>query len=693
MIIIIKDPEQVSIYKKNITDRADLYRDRLGFMPFSAYKNMIDRGKVFAAIEETVAGKSCIGHLIFGGRFPNGRIFHVAVDKSHLRKGIGEKLVNTVMDYAKNKNYQSMKAHVGSKLDINGFWEFMGFALFHTIKGKQTHPIINVRVYELIKTPLFLSMDNQTSNINIKSIVDGMQYGTSRCFLDANIIIDMTKEREGSKPAKYILNDVKKPYYQLFISSEVIKELENYSHSKDEALNLAKQFPRLPESKDKTLQKKLLALVFPEQIKQNKITKNDLADAQHLATAIENKIDNFVTRDKGILQNRDVILEEHNLHVMSSDELYEPELQSPIYSDHSISISKNKITAKKNIEHDIIAPLISDSEIAKWGERDLHHINNYVIYLQNNIIGFALLRSYKKGLIENIDMLINFCENEHEYESDILHFFLEWIVDITRQYRIADIQLTLQSCSIQTNKILLEHGYNRATDNKYRKIFIPKVITSDNWDEYLGTLKDVLNIDFPNIPPNFTDFSQQIPIKHNTTVNLDKLESFISSIFLLPNRDGVIIPIKKGFAQMLFRHSKQISLLPSNYDTPLSWKKSYFSSPRSKKILTTGSPLLFYESDKGGVIAIARIIGSYLIDKEKFKSVSHQGVLTDSEFDNICKGKICLETVFDNSIIFPKPVSFQSLVSMGADNGTHFISASRIKYDIIQKIIREGGVV
>ncbi len=694
MINIINDPEQVSIYKENINARADSNKKSLGFLPFPVYEEMIHQGKVFAAIEETITKKSCIGHLIFGGKFPNMRIYQVAVDKSHARKGIGKKLVKAAIDHAKKRNYQNLIARVGATLDANKFWKTMGFALFHKKHGGQTHPLINIRVNEIKEIPLFPSIDTQISNIDILSIVDSMQYDTSRCFLDVNIILDMIKEREGSKHAKYILNDMKKPYYDFFISPEVIKELEHHANPEDNALNLAKQIPQLPESENEDLKNALLALVFPNQTKQEKIIENHLSDAQHLATAIDNKIDNFVTRDKGILRNRDVILKKHNLHVMSSDELYiESELQSPNYNYHPIHIGKNKITIQKNIAHDIIAPLISDSEMAKWGKHDSRHIKNYVIYSQNNIIGFSLLRPYRKGLIENIDMLVGICDNGHKYESDILHFFLEWLFSFARQHNIADIQLTLQDCSIQASKILPEHGYSRFADSQYRKILISQIITSDNWSKYKHTLQDAFNICLPNTPPDFTTYSQQIPIQNNKKVSMDKLESFISSIFLLPNRDGVIVPIKKGFAQMLFRHSKQISLLPSNYDTPLSWKKSYFSSPRSKKILTTGSPLLFYESNKVGVIAIARIIGSYLVDKQDFKDVSHQGVLTDNEFDDISRGKVCLETVFDSPIVFPKPVSFQSLVSMGADDGAHFVSASRIKYDIIQKIIKKGGVV
>lgn len=150
---ILKKYDEVAGYVSQVSAIADKNKGAFGFLSASAYEQMASKGQLWIAINGAGELK---GYLIFGGTMPTLKVFQVYACKTARGHGVGRRLIDTLKEFAREKNYHSIVARVASDLPANSFWGRNGFSIYRQVKGGETTKrIINVRGYSLGDNDLF----------------------------------------------------------------------------------------------------------------------------------------------------------------------------------------------------------------------------------------------------------------------------------------------------------------------------------------------------------------------------------------------------------------------------------------------------------------------------------------------------------------------------------------------------------
>ena len=88
MILVIKKPKLVFPYLVRVQKSADKHKDKLGFWSKSAYEELCLQGKLWIATDKD---KYAV-HLLFGGTFPQLRVFQIFVLTEYRGQGIAKRL-------------------------------------------------------------------------------------------------------------------------------------------------------------------------------------------------------------------------------------------------------------------------------------------------------------------------------------------------------------------------------------------------------------------------------------------------------------------------------------------------------------------------------------------------------------------------------------------------------------------------
>jgi hypothetical protein len=163
---------------------------------------------------------------------------------------------------------------------------------------------------------------------------------------------------------------------------------------------------------------------------------------------------------------------------------------------------------------------------------------------------------------------------------------------------------------------------------------------------------------------------------------------------MLPERPGAIVPIRPHYAEQLLDTSTQTHLFPK-YEAGLLFQRAYFSSARTLSVLSPGTILFFYESQKdggrGAVVACGRAVANSIRPpREVSKSVRRRGVLEDATLERIGKAGSTGVTMFDMVMRFSSPVPLTRLRGIGCADRSNFVTSRSIRYDHMRTILADG---
>ncbi len=693
MIKILTDPDKISQYLEDIKKLANSQKEELGFIPYSAYDQSMCKGDLFVA---TIKQKTRLfaGFILLGGRFPTKRIFQLAVSPQYHRRGIGAELVNAAVKDADKRGFFDIVIKVGERLPANQFWEKAHFVLEQTIKGGQVHSQVNIRIRE-IRPSLFSTVPQPRSGLHL--VVDRIPSRATLYLLDTNILLDVTKERPDSKIAKNLLRLVHEGDIEVAIAQEAIKELERHCQREDDlVLQMANSLRRLSIDNGKNLMARLSAAVFPDK---SNIHKHDASDIKHIATAISNHARGFITRDEAILRKHEILWNKFNLEVLSPADFWSEDESSELDAIALKSVvSERSFSISPELTIDAWEKIAKISSEHKIDEDKFHYA---FIKTNGTITALCALeqRSPRGGRARNAFLFLP--DNCDKTSPQIM---LDYLVqgfqlnfeNLPANFGIA-INLAIFGNSGQVSRALKEHGYCKTSDGAYIKTYAGPIIGEQNWKGKKEVIRRLGPIDLPDTLPKYQQFDQNISLGPGLNTPLHALEDFLSAILVLPDRGGVILPIREAYADGFFALSSQCSLLPLP-EARLSVYKSYFGSRLSASRLAIGKLLFFYQSqarnEPGKVIAVARIIRSNIASKrETLKQSKRRGVLEFSEFENLTVGNELLETVFTHSVIFPNPVTLKRLREIGCEDRANFVTAFNINHQQVCKLLKEGGIL
>ena len=582
-----------------------------------------------------------LGHLLFGGAFPHARIFQLFVAPEFRGQGVGRHLLEALVKLFERHSFLSISARVADDLAANKFWDKMGFGLARRRPGGLTRSrVINVRIKQLDTPGLFNQLMGDVSEL---ALVDRLAARQAVYLIDLNVFWDVVRQRPRAEYAAQVISAALRHLIYVVIADEFVAELERTSRSapNDPVLEFALQLPVLgaPESSVlEALIDEVAPLVFPARTGARCLSQQERSDLIHLATAIHHGANGFVTGDSAILHARDDMHSRYGLELVGVQELSKaleiaqkrlPSFRAQLSSDtlYVLELVGENSSALESFLREVSAPssfredFLTAGAVPSSRKRIAVTSDTDVVCLASWDVSAGLQGRTDVRLVAN---------EEHAAVQTALNCILSQVS--AEASRIGPVLLRLDTPSghVISREVALLHGFHAETDCRsgigrhLQKVSIGRPVTGKNWVRIRRSLQQCSGLSFQDIPV-LDDTDTQVAFSEadgaERTVRLSQLERLLSPVLIvLANRPGAIAPIRRGYAEQLLRASQQMSLTPNREAGPFS-ERVYFSSSKNVRILSGGTPLLFYESGGSGgracVTAVARVLSTELRAKSE----------------------------------------------------------------------------
>lgn len=669
-IRILTDPACVIGYKSEIVALADSDTSALGFLPQGMFEPQINKGAVFVAVDEKRGKTSFGGYILLGGKYPARRVFQIAVKPKYRKRGVGKKLLKAAEEAAKEAGFSSICAKVGSGLRLaNKFWESQGFVNIEKQAGGSMHPVCYIREKRLAPSLLDGYIAERNMQMALVRAIETPR-ADSLLVVDTNVYIDAANKEPY---ADFVFQLEERGQIQIARTPFITQELRSRK-SKNGVIKLAEKFPESKAPCDSAVVEQLRKMIFGSKA----LNPPDKADLHSLATAIAESAD-YVTRDKEISRRSKELRDKFQLNIWSPEDLWDWEI-------HPGRAGKRIVAAPEsaNILQIDDKPALDELENNGFGGATVNKFHWHAALMRGKDMLGVVAAEKSASRHQNISLFLK--------DSDIPEQAAEILLGLFReQVSAANIELTLNSARGAGETGILAHGYIKTAPNTYWKTHSPRIVTRHNWADYRDTLAQLSGIRLPENPPNYARHNQAIPIGQKARMPMNELENHLSSVFILPERDGVVIPIMPKFADRFFNHKKQrpLPVLPSAVAALLA-RKSYLCHKSAASRIRTGMPVLFYQSkENSAIIAVARIVRTQLIDTVNMAaSVERRLALSDVDIRNMRPP--VLEIMFDNVAILPNPVSVSKLKQINCYHKAGFVTATAMDASRVYKIIKEG---
>jgi predicted nucleic acid-binding protein/ribosomal protein S18 acetylase RimI-like enzyme len=704
---IRRDFADISPFLDAVRAQADSERKALGFLPEPAYAEAARQRKLILLISQDGDRSAYAGHLLFGGIFPILRVRQIAIASKSRRNGQATTLLRALIAQGEKEGYLSVVANVATDLSgANAFYERNGFRTAHLKAGGKTrNRKINVRILQL-ETPSLISLmvgPSQPKTIEIlqpkKRSADIPIYA-----IDLNVFFDAIRKRTRSEDAGTVFEAAFSHQIRIAASQEFISELQRTSNSPndDPILSLAKRIPNLPAQDKITIERLrpiIASLVFPERAAGGRLKPTDDSDVLHLAHAIAAGVSGYVTSDSKVLSARDALMAEFDLDVIGlsefvdlldlpkSNEFVAPtkeaknfRIQTPTFKDAIAFINSEDLSATSFLNGTTIVECerlsVSDSD---------------------GMIGVSLL--IPAAALEQPSRSVVCVRQEHPFSSTVADFLIsEQVRHCSRNSTGHLLMVDIPSHPI-TRRIALGQGFQKQLGHAsvLAKIALGKPVTQQSWDRARLSVERLAGIKLQVGCPTYDKAKARIttPSGDTSEVGLFELETLLSpTLFALPKRKAVIVPITRTFAADLLGTDLQYSFLEVPEAHFLS-RRTYFNTTRATHSMIRGSAIAFYESSRGGgrgaIVAIGRIVDVTSIPVVNAPEALRRGAVVEN-LGTLTKSKRILATTFDNLVALGKPVTLKELRQIGCVTKANFVSATLISARHLTAIVDAGCI-
>jgi len=519
--------------------------------------------------------------------------------------------------------------------------------------------------------------------------------------IDINVFYDAIRNRVRSNDAGVVFEAALSHQIKIATTQEFISELKRTSNNpaNDPVLSLAKRIPNLPVQDKTTIEKikpVIASLVFPERAATGRLKSTDSSDVLHLAHAVVAGVSGYITSDSKVLSARDSLMNEFNLDVIGLSEFVEmldlPSLDDPVTptketksfriqrpsaQDATAFIESERLTAEPFLKVNV-----ADCERSSVSDGD-------------GIIGVSLL--LPAPAFDQPSRSLVCVRQEHPFSSTVADFLIsEQVRHCTRNSACHLLMLDIPSHPI-TRRIAFNLGFQQQAGNvaTLAKIALGQPVTSKTWDKARLSIERLAGLKLHAACPTYDRPKAQITTAtgDNIEVGLFELETLLSpTLFVLPKRKAVVVPITRSFAADLLGTDIQYSFLEVPEAHFLS-RRTYFNTTRATRSMIRGSAIVFYESSRGGgrgaVVAAGRIVDVTSIPVNSAPESLRRGAVVD-DLGTITKSERILATTFDNLVVFRKPVPLTKLRQIGCVTRANFVSATPISAKHLTAVVEAG---
>jgi ribosomal protein S18 acetylase RimI-like enzyme/predicted nucleic acid-binding protein len=701
---IRRDFVDIHPFLDDIRAQADSERDALGFLPEPAYAEAARQRKLILLISQNGSQHSYAGHLLFGGIFPVLRVRQIAIATKSRRNGQATTLLRALIAQGEKEGYLSVVANVATDLiGANSFYERNGF-LSVRLKagGKARNRKINVRIHQLQTPSLISLMVGPSQPATIELLQPKKRSPEIPLYaIDLNVFFDAIRNRTRSNDAGAVFEAAFSHQIRIAASEEFILELQRTSNSpaNDPILALAKRIPNLtPQDKSiiEIIRPIIAGLVFPERSAGGRLKSTDESDVLHLAHAVAAGVSGYITSDSKVLSARDSLMEKFNLDVIGLSEFVD--LLDLPNSDKLELLAKDS----KNFRIQIPTPeetiafiesenLTTTSFLTGTTIVDCERLS---VSDNDGIIGISLLKL--SPALDRPSRSVVCVHQEHAFSSTVADFLVS--EQVRQCSRKSSCHLSMMDVPAQpiTRRIALSQGFQpQAGISSLAKIALGQPITERTWEKARLSIERLAGLKLQVKCPTYDRAKVQITTSGGTKteVELFELETLLSpTIFALPKRRAVIVPITRAFAADLLGTDLQYSFLDVPEARFLS-RRTYFNTTRATRSMIRGAAIVFYESargkGRGAIVAIGRIVDVTSIPVSNAPEALRRGAVVEN-LATLTKSKRVLATTFDNLVALKRPVTLTNLRQIGCITKANFVSATPISATHLTAIVDAG---
>ena len=702
-IKILRTYAEVQPFLHEIVTAADSHRLELGFIPRGAYQDQANKNRLWVALYDGVYA----GHLLLGGTYPNIRIFQAFAHPRFRRQKIGLTLIEHLKAFANDGGYSTISAQVGADLDkANAFWASAGFrAIRQKRGGSTTGREIIIRELLIAQNTLFpLEIGNKSRIADIIRLRNRHTQKAKSYAVDVNVLVDVAENRIGMDDAASMLGMAMSGSIQLFVTSELHVELSRKKVSEQHAqlnsfANSLQTLPHVDPGQLEASVSSLRRLIFPNRRTDRSRATQDASDLLHLALTIHHGLSGFVTGEKAILNKSEEIFEKFQISICTAaDFITGPKLntlpttwRSPAGNDFTIADYNEAqreqcVAFLKQLGHEseevnaVLTPGTTQeprTRLCLMEGKEVYGLASWrkAAPLIETSEAYLLVDESHNGALTFVDAALErISRDSATFAGRIIHLFIG--IDQNESLQMAN---TL-GYEIDTRAIIAQKFH------LLRKFAFSGIVYSDNWKQFCTSVAGLTKIKMPAELPSFAMAKQDgIHVNHenNKSAFLDHadLETYLKPVLLLfPGRQGLIIPIKPGFAEDLLGNApKQMSLLPG-HEASFKPERTYFRKPTNVKIVRSGMPIIFYASGKiGAAIGCGRVVESDVRNIHDIEvQVRARGVLDNSQLQGQASKEDNTHMItFDAFQPFSKHIGLKKLQEMNFD---------KVNFQTIQKL-------
>jgi len=703
---VLETRDAVSPLLPQLVELADRHKESLGFLSATAFGEACVKERILVAVAVSGGAQQVVGYVLFGGVFPQARIYQTAVHEDWRRNGLASRLIRTLIGRLEQQGFLSLSAKVASDLSAAlSFYKQNGFQQVRRIPGgaSRSREIVVV-ARPLNSTDLFSSEKQRTATENLISLAFRSSKAGDAPFyvMDLNVLFDLLRTRSRTASARKLFGAALAHKIRLVISPEFLVELRRTSFDSvdDAVLQMALQLPQLVTPTDanelRTMAAKIHRIVFEDTMSRQAGTEQSISDARHVAHAAIARASAYITSDRAILSEAVRLRKEIGVDVASLDELVEllsDELNAPSHiHSRGEGFEFSRLQPKEVREYFSASPELATCLPMLNEQAPTTYPLVTAARQAGNIV--AVCAVIPAVSIQGRTRII-LHPNPRWLDGD---YFLDALFDrAISDLASGPIALELlpiadQSLGLVTS-FAISRGFLRTPGaNTFLKVAIAQPVTPKSWPTIAAAVRHRTGLLLGRIE-DAAGIEVEVSPQAKVTLPFAELEELLSpAIIAWPGRVAVIQPIGRPYADDLLGTSQQHSLLDSRRASFLS-RRSYVSSPRAARLMVPGSIMFFYESQRtggrGAITAVARIVDALSVPKHSISTSQLEHVVVD-DVSKFSRADDVLLTSFDNLLIFPRPCVLANLRELGAVGSQNLQSTTPISYEAAVAVLESG---
>jgi GNAT superfamily N-acetyltransferase len=602
---------------------ADVSSSTLGFYPRGAFRESAKRRQILAAVD---TNGILLGYLLF--RISNFRlmIVHLCIDKAFRHHGIAKQLVERLA-YEHSNLLKGIGLNCRRDYEATDVWPKLGFKPICDKPGRSRKGSILTYWWRDFRTPTLFSDEEQR------------KLGTAKkAVVDANAFFSFRGSDPQSEEAKGLLADWLVDYFAICLTDEIFVEINRHHDGRvrDEWRAYAREFPCLggtPQEIDKAVAE--LTSIFGKAKK-----PSDLSDTRHLAHAIVNSADFFVTSDGNLLDSSNEIFEKFGIGVVRSSELIQDIdrlIHSSEYQPSRVAGTQIESIAIKTDEiDDLVTQFIAHENEEKGNRlaarvRELlskpHEYKSHVIKdREDKVLGLVFYGRIDK---ESLSIPL-FRVRRGPLGATLTSFFVEYSIQIARVEQRSFVEILDENLDPAAIRYLAQSGFID-TGHGHTKVVLMTSASINGVIDGLKSRKDG-HTEHGLLMAQLANWLEEIknsPVRTRLAAELNLWPAKFSDLEL----PSFIVPIKPFWAMHLFDHAiGSQHLFGANPKLALNPENAYYRSSKPAILLAPGRVLWYVSRQDGyagsGSVRACSYLQDLVVDTPKavFRRFRHFGI-------------------------------------------------------------------